>query len=103
MPTEKGALNWLTALLLKCYGLTLTKSEFRDWLGITYNIEAKNTPIICPCGDKFMPEKLRRSVKISWVVEVPQVEQRLLDVEKSYFVQLVFSSMGAQDRPQRAL
>ena len=30
-------------------------------------------------------------------------EQRILDVEKSYFVPLVSSCMGAQDRPQHAL
>ena len=42
MASEKGASNWLTALPLKRYGLTLTKSEFRDRLCIRYNIEAKN-------------------------------------------------------------
>ena len=53
MASEKGASNWLTALQLKRYGFTLTKAEFRDGLYIRYNIEAKNTPINCPCGEKF--------------------------------------------------
>ena len=51
--SEKGASNWLTALPLKRYGLTLTKSEFRDGLCIRYNIEAKKTTINCPSGVKF--------------------------------------------------
>ena len=41
MASEKGAPNWLTALPLKRYGFTLTKSEFRDGLCIRYNIEGK--------------------------------------------------------------
>ena len=43
MASEKGASNWLTALPLKRYGFTLTKSEFRDFaLDITLR------PKICP-------------------------------------------------------
>ena len=53
MCSGKEASNWLTALLLKRYGFTLTKSESRDGLCIRYNIEAKNTPIFCPCVETF--------------------------------------------------
>ena len=50
---EKEASNWLTALPLERYGSTLTKSEFRDGVCVRYNIEARNTPINFPCGEKF--------------------------------------------------
>ena len=50
MALEKGASNWLTALPLKRYCFTLTKSEFRDGVCIRYNIEDKNTAINFPNG-----------------------------------------------------
>ena len=53
MAAEKRSLNSLPALPLKRYSFTLTESEFRDGLSIRCNIEAKNTPINCPCGEKL--------------------------------------------------
>ena len=51
--SEKKDSNWITALLLKRYGLTLTKSKFRDGLDFRYNIKAKHTLINCQCAEKF--------------------------------------------------
>ena len=62
MASEKGASNWLTALPLKRYGFTLTKSAFRDGLCISYNIEAKNTPLYCPCGEG-LPYRMLSTVR----------------------------------------
>ena len=51
--SEKGASTWLTALHIKRYGFTLTKSKCRDGFCVRHNIEAINTLINCPCGEKF--------------------------------------------------
>ena len=48
--SEKRASSWLAALPLKRYGITLTKSEFRDSLALRYGWEPKNLPAKCPCG-----------------------------------------------------
>ena len=63
MASQKGASNWLTALSLKRYGFTLTKSKFRDGLCIRYHIEAKNTPINCPCDENCAVSHALHSAK----------------------------------------
>ena len=53
LASEKGASSWLNALPLSKHGFDLTKTEFRDAIALRYTWEAKNTPVICPCGKEF--------------------------------------------------
>ena len=46
MASEKGASNRLTALPLKSYGLTLTKSKFRDGLALDRTLRPEIRPLI---------------------------------------------------------
>ena len=50
---EKGSSNWLTVLLLKTYGFTLNKGEFRDSLLLRYNKDLPRLPQSCICGAKM--------------------------------------------------
>ena len=50
LPSQKGALNWLSVLSLKIYNFSLNKSEFKDGLHLRYGWEPPNTPHTCPCG-----------------------------------------------------
>ena len=53
LASEKGASSWFNALLLSKHGVDLTKSELRDGIALSYTLEAKNTPAICPRGKEF--------------------------------------------------
>ena len=53
LAAEKGASSWLNTLPLKRYHFDLTKTEFRDSLGMRNGWEPLKIPVKCPCGDIF--------------------------------------------------
>ena len=53
---EKGAMSWLTSLLLKELNLTLHKSAFQDAFALRYGRLPKDIPTHCSCGSNFSTE-----------------------------------------------
>ena len=53
LASQKGTLNWLSVLPLKRYNFSLSKSEIKDGLHLSYGWEPTNTPHTCPCGKLF--------------------------------------------------
>ena len=51
--SEPGASSWLNALPIAAQGFNLNKGEFQDSLNMRYNMQIKNLPEKCPCGQKF--------------------------------------------------
>ena len=50
---ETGALNWLSALLIRAKGFSLNKQEFTDALALRYGWIVKGLPEVCACGENF--------------------------------------------------
>ena len=58
LASEKGASSWLTALPIQKLGFTLNKQQFSDAMSLRYNIEIKNAPRLCVCGDAISVDHL---------------------------------------------
>jgi len=53
LAAEKGASAWLTALPLKEYGYLMNKQQFSDAIALRYNLNLKDCPKTCTCGQKY--------------------------------------------------
>jgi hypothetical protein len=51
LAAEKGASSWLTALPVKEFGYLMNKQEFNDALALRYNLNLKDSPRKCVCGE----------------------------------------------------
>jgi hypothetical protein len=51
LASEKGASSWLTTLPVKEFGYVLNKQEFNDALALRYNMNMKDAPRTCFCGE----------------------------------------------------
>ena len=51
LASEKGASSWLTTLPVKDFGYVLNKQEFNDALALRYNLNMKDAPTRCFCGE----------------------------------------------------
>ena len=51
LAAEKGASSWLTTLPVKEFGYVLNKQEFNDALALRYNMNMKDAPRRCFCGE----------------------------------------------------
>ena len=53
LASEKGASSWLTSLPLKEFGYLLNRQQFNDALCLRYNLNLKDCPKTCACGQKY--------------------------------------------------
>ena len=53
LSSEKGASIWLTSLPLKQFGFRLNKQQFEDAICMRYNLQMKEVPRRCICGDEY--------------------------------------------------
>ena len=53
LASEKGASTWLTSLPLKRYGFRLNKQQFWDAVCIRYDLQLKDVPKYCQCGQEY--------------------------------------------------
>ena len=53
LAAEKWASAWLTALPLKEYGYLMNKQQFSDAITLRYNLNLKDCPKTCMCGQKY--------------------------------------------------
>ena len=53
LASEKGASSWLTSLPLKEFGYLLNRQQFNDALCLRYNLNLKDCPKTCACGNPY--------------------------------------------------
>ena len=53
LAAEKGASAWLTVLPLKEYGYLMNKQQFSDAIALRFNLNLKDCPKTCTCGQKY--------------------------------------------------
>ena len=56
LASERGASNWLTALPIEEFGLSLHKGAFTDALALRYGCTPSRIPLSCDCGSTFTVE-----------------------------------------------
>ena len=93
---EKGASSWLNAMPLADQGLALNKQDFRDSLGLRYNLPLVDLPSLCVCGNKFTVSHALSSKKRGFVARRHDGVRDLLTA----FINKVCNNVGTKPRLQ---